>query len=75
MDTCNSGLEERPGLMARNSSLEKQPRKIDIKSELQGGKNHKHHSVSQQEVFSKNGDQKGLLLVSVLSLAIRQAEG
>jgi hypothetical protein len=35
----------------------------------------KHYSVSQQEVFSQNGDQKGLLLVSVLSLAIRQAEG
>ncbi len=64
--------------MAWNSGLEKQPRKIEYKKRIKRGKKpeaDKHHSVSQQEVFSQNGDQKGLLLVSVLSLAIRQAEG
>ena len=64
--------------MAWNSGLEKQPGKIEYKKRIKRRKKpqaDKHHSVSQQEVFSQNGDQKGLLLVSVLSLAIRQAEG
>jgi hypothetical protein len=64
--------------MAWNSGLEKQPGKIEYQKQIKRWKKpqaDKHHSVSQPEVFSQNGDQRGLLLVSVLSLAIRQAEG
>jgi hypothetical protein len=64
--------------MAWNSGLEKNPGKIEYKKRIKRRKKpqaDKHHSVSPQEVFSQNGDQKGLLLVSVLSLAFRQAEG
>jgi hypothetical protein len=55
--------------MAWNSGLEKQPGKIEYKKRIKRRKKpqaDKHHSVRQQEVFLQNGDQKGLLLVSVL---------